>query len=123
MSLKLLRESCVLETPFQAKVTIEGDSFEEVNGKEARDMALQTAGLMGLGPCGIGSFSGPYRTMADVTPALSVEDFAKLATWVNRRQAEAWDRQIESDAKAGRLDRFVDEALDELRTGHTTPAP
>ncbi|MBI4325892.1 MAG: hypothetical protein HY674_11585 [Chloroflexi bacterium] len=54
---------------------------------------------------------------------LPPQEFAKLAAWVNRRQAEAWDREIERDATAGRLDKFIDEALDDLRTGQTTPAP
>ena len=54
---------------------------------------------------------------------LAPEDFAKLATWINRRQAETWDRQIEADAQAGRLDKFIDEALEDLRAGRTTPAP
>lgn len=79
MALKLVRESCGLENQFQAKVVIEGDNFEEVNSREAKDLALQTASLMGLGPCGIGDFSGPYRFMADGSPAKDVNDFNKLA--------------------------------------------
>jgi len=68
----------------------------------------------------------PVRTVQEIERAaeqLPPEDFAKLAAWINRRQAEAWDREIEADAKAGRLDKFVDEALEVLRGGQTTPAP
>ena len=36
---------------------------------------------------------------------------------------DAWDRQIEADAKAGRLDRFIDEALCEHREGRSRPFP
>jgi len=64
-------------------------------------------------------------TVQDIERAaeqLAPEDFARLAAWVNRRQAEAWDQQIETDAQAGRLDKFVDEALEDLRAGRTTPA-
>ena len=36
---------------------------------------------------------------------------------------DAWDRQIEADAKAGRLDRFIEEAVSEHREGRTLPLP
>ncbi len=36
---------------------------------------------------------------------------------------DAWDRQIEADAKAGRLDRFIEEAVREHREGRTLPLP
>lgn len=34
-----------------------------------------------------------------------------------------WDRQIEADAKAGRLDRFAEEAIREHREGKSQPFP
>ena len=52
---------------------------------------------------------------------LAPEDFAELAAWINGRQAQAWDREIEADAEVGRLDRFIDEALADWRAGRTTP--
>ena len=36
---------------------------------------------------------------------------------------DAWDRQIEADAKAGKLDRLAEEALEEFRAGKTRPFP
>ena len=36
---------------------------------------------------------------------------------------DAWDRQIEADAKAGRLDRFAEEAIREHREGRSQPFP
>jgi len=36
---------------------------------------------------------------------------------------DAWDRQIEADAKAGRLDRFAEEAIREHREGKSQPFP
>ena len=36
---------------------------------------------------------------------------------------DAWDRQIEADIKAGRLDRLAEEALAEHRAGKTRPFP
>lgn len=49
--------------------------------------------------------------------ALSDEYVAKLADWLDEYRAELWDRQIEEDAKAGRLDRLADQALAEHRAG------
>jgi len=33
---------------------------------------------------------------------------------------QAWDRELERDVSAGRLDRFADEALAEAERGETT---
>ena len=34
---------------------------------------------------------------------------------------ERWDKQIEADAKAGRLDNLLNEAREEIRRGRTKP--
>ncbi len=34
--------------------------------------------------------------------------------------AEAWDRQIEADSKAGRLDRLADQAFADFKQGRAT---
>ena len=36
---------------------------------------------------------------------------------------DEWDREIEADAKAGRLDRFAEEAIGEHREGKSRPFP
>ena len=36
---------------------------------------------------------------------------------------DAWDRQIEANAKAGRLDHFAEEAIREYRAGKSRPRP
>jgi hypothetical protein len=36
---------------------------------------------------------------------------------------DAWDRQIEADAKAGRLDPLIKEAIGEHRAGKSRPWP
>lgn len=50
-------------------------------------------------------------------------DFFKLTDWISRRLDDAWDRQIEDDVKAGRLDRLAEEALAEYKAGKCTPFP
>jgi hypothetical protein len=42
---------------------------------------------------------------------LSAEELAKFRRWFVEFDAAAWDRQIERDAKAGKLDALADEAL------------
>ena len=49
---------------------------------------------------------------------LPPEELAKFRQWFAEFDAVLWDRQIEEDIAAGRLDRLADEALDDLRNGH-----
>jgi len=51
---------------------------------------------------------------------LSREELSKFRAWFAEFDAEAWDRQLEEDARAGRLDGPAEEALRELREGRTT---
>jgi len=39
---------------------------------------------------------------------LSPEEFAELRNWLLDRDWENWDRQIERDSAAGKLDRLFD---------------
>lgn len=48
---------------------------------------------------------------------LTPQDLAAFRAWFAEFDAEVWDRQLEEDVAAGRLDRFADEALDDLREG------
>jgi len=54
---------------------------------------------------------------------LPPEDFARLAAWVRQRQSEGWDRQIEADIQAGKLDKQGQQAVAEHRRGETRPFP
>jgi len=42
---------------------------------------------------------------------LSADELAEFRQWFAGFDAAAWDRQIEQDAKAGKLDALADEAL------------
>ena len=46
--------------------------------------------------------------------AFSAEELAAFRQWFATFDAEAWDRQFEADAKAGRLDALADHR----RCGH-----
>jgi uncharacterized protein YfaT (DUF1175 family) len=62
-------------------------------------------------------------TIAEIEDAvrrLSPEDLAAFREWFVQLDAEAWDRQIEEDVAAGRLDALAEEALEDLRQGRCT---
>ena len=48
---------------------------------------------------------------------LPPEDFAKFRAWFLEFDAQVWDRQIEADLKAGKLDGLITEALAEFKSG------
>jgi hypothetical protein len=50
---------------------------------------------------------------------LSDKELAQLRRWFIEYDAEAWDREIEADVKAGKLDRLADEALRDYAEGRT----
>jgi hypothetical protein len=62
-------------------------------------------------------------TIAEIEDAvrrLSPEDLAAFREWFVQLDAQAWDRQIEEDVAAGRLDSLAEEALEDLRQGRCT---
>jgi hypothetical protein len=57
------------------------------------------------------------REVENAVRQLSPEELAAFRAWFARFDAEAWDRQFEEDAAAGRLGQLADEAIQDLRTG------
>jgi hypothetical protein len=58
--------------------------------------------------------------MEDAVLRLTPAELDAFRAWFAEFDAAAWDRQMEDDVSAGRLDAFADEALDDLRTGRCT---
>ena len=52
---------------------------------------------------------------------LSPKEVFKLAEWFAEHHADLWDRQIEADAEAGRLDKLAEQALKDHAAGKTKP--
>ena len=50
---------------------------------------------------------------------LSSEDLAEFRAWFLELDQQLWDKQLEADARAGKLDRLVNEARAELKAGKT----
>ena len=53
------------------------------------------------------------KAVAKLPPA----QFAKFRAWFEEFDAARFDRKIERDAKAGKLDRLGDQAIDDFRKG------
>ncbi|MGH7781782.1 MAG: hypothetical protein ACREQR_18350 [Candidatus Binataceae bacterium] len=52
--------------------------------------------------------------------ALSAQELAVFRQWFAEFDGAAWDRQLERDAKAGKLEALTDEALREHAAGKST---
>ena len=52
---------------------------------------------------------------------LSYDEFTRLARWLDEYRAELWDRQIEADMRAGRLDEAGRRADADFDAGRCTP--
>ncbi len=58
--------------------------------------------------------------LQDAVRQLSPSDLAAFRAWFAEFDAAAWNRQFEEDVAAGRLDRFAEEAIRDLREGRCT---
>ena len=52
---------------------------------------------------------------------LSPEELALFRRWFAEFDAQAWDRQIEADSAAGKLDRLIEESMADHRAQKTRP--
>ncbi len=62
-------------------------------------------------------------TLQDIQTAvsqLSAKQLAAFRAWFAEFDAEIWDRELERDVAAGRLDALAEEALQALREGQCT---
>lgn len=62
-------------------------------------------------------------TVAEISGAvkrLAKKDLAKFRKWFAEYDAAVWDRQLESDANAGKLDALIREAQRDHRARRTT---
>ena len=51
---------------------------------------------------------------------LDLSELRSLREWFDRYDADVWDRQIEADAKSGKLANLVDRAVRDHDAGHST---
>ena len=56
------------------------------------------------------------QAVADLLPG----ELAEFAVWFEEFVSDQWDRQIEADAVAGKLDRLIQEADEDFEAGRCT---
>lgn len=61
------------------------------------------------------------QELEDAIRQLSHEEFSRLATWIDEYRADQWDRQIEADIRAGRLNEAGRRADADFDAGRCTP--
>lgn len=60
------------------------------------------------------------ETLEREVKSLSPQELAAFRAWLAEYDWQAWDRQLEQDVAAGKLDRMAAEALAEHERGETT---
>ena len=63
---------------------------------------------------------GKVESIESQIQELTPEELATLRGWFAKYDAEAWDRQLEADAKAGKLDALPERALQDHLAGRST---
>lgn len=69
---------------------------------------------------GIVSSMSKLEALEKRVSALSTEESAEFRRWFAEFDAALWDRQIERDVKAGKLDALANEALHDHAQGKST---
>jgi hypothetical protein len=62
---------------------------------------------------------GDLESIEQQIKRLDDDAFARLRAWFIEYDQSRWDRQIEADSAAGKLDSLVEEALADHRAGKT----
>ena len=64
---------------------------------------------------------GAVEKLELLIKSLSPEELAKFREWFAEFDAQVWDRQIEVDAAAGKLDHLIEESMADQRARKTPP--
>jgi hypothetical protein len=64
---------------------------------------------------------GAIEKLELLIKSLSPEELAQFREWFAEFDAQVWDRQIEADASAGKLDRLIEESMADQRARKTRP--
>lgn len=64
---------------------------------------------------------GAVEKLELLIKSLSAEELAKFRVWFADFDAQVWDRQIETDTAAGKLDRLIEESMADHRANKSRP--
>jgi len=71
-------------------------------------------------------YNSSMSTVEEIKSAiqkLSLEERAEVAKWIHGWEDDDWDRQMAADAKAGRLDKLLNEVRDDIRNDRLEEGP
>jgi len=91
------------------------------NHFRARKSAAPLKPLESAAPLKLNVFVTKLQEIEQAIEGLSRKEFLELIRHLRVRHADAWDRQIEEDAKNGRLDRLWQGAVKEIEQGGLRP--
>ena len=60
------------------------------------------------------------QVLQDEIIKLDHDEFAQLLAWMNERDRDEWDREIEEDSRSGALEEFMEAARQAHREGKST---
>ena len=63
---------------------------------------------------------GKVESIEKQVESLAPDELAAFRRWFHEFDAEVWDRQLEADACAGKLDALANEALGAYKSGKCT---
>lgn len=92
--------------------------FEAVD--TAKQPRLLTGGFKKVCTKSVIGEVGSMSTLVEIEAAierLPKSDFRQLREWIAERDQQLWDKQMEADIAAGRLDRFAQEAIADFQAG------
>ena len=81
------------------------------------------AAVIDLEKTGDSFYKPSMTTVKEIEAAvehLPPKELSRFRTWFEEFESATWDRQLESDAQAGRLGLLVNEARTEYKTGKTS---
>jgi hypothetical protein len=64
---------------------------------------------------------GSIKSIEAAIEALPAAELAEFRQWFAEFDSQAWDRQLERDVAAGKLDSLASEALSDHRSGTSRP--
>jgi hypothetical protein len=64
---------------------------------------------------------GSIKSIEAAIEALPAAELAEFRQWFAEFDSQAWDRQLERDVAAGKLDSLAAEALSDHRSGTSRP--
>ncbi len=60
------------------------------------------------------------KEIASAIAHLPLQELARFRAWFDEFDAQAWDKQIEEDVQAGKLDELADHAIKDHQAGRCT---